>query len=46
MISRKMEWKYDSWLLLNLEKRCTSEKKYYEKKNATTKVFRMQKSAL
>ena len=38
-----MGWKYDGWLLLDVEKRCTSERKY-EKKNATTKVFRMQKS--
>ena len=27
-ISRKMGWKYDGWLLLDVEKRCTSERKY------------------
>ena len=42
---RKMGWKYDGWPLLDVGKRCTSEKKY-ENENATTKVFRMQKSLL
>ena len=33
MLSKKMGWKYDGWLLLDVEKRCTSESKY-KKKNA------------
>ena len=40
-----MEWKNDDGLLLDIEKRFTSEKKI-KKENAATKVFRMQKSAL
>ena len=43
-ILRKIGWKYDGWLLLDVEERCTSGRKY-EKKNVTMKVFRMQKSA-
>ena len=39
-----MKLKYDGWLLLDVEKKCPSERKY--EKNSTTKVFRMQESAL
>ena len=37
-----MGWKYDGWLPLDVEKRCSSESNY-EKKNATTEVFQMQR---
>ena len=40
-----MGWKYDDGLLLDIEKKFTSENKL-KKENAATKVFWMQKSAL
>ena len=41
-VSRQMGWKNDGGLLLDVKKRFASE----QKKNAATKIFQIQKSAL